>query len=769
MAVLSLATVATVTEGGGTDNAVAPFDIRPFALPNTAPHEVWFEEPRDITRLVVEFNDAVPDKLVVSYQRKVWPETRLEELSKNHPGGFGWVHQDDWFNGHWQRAAVVVTKLDERRAEITFKGIQTELPQADLGDYDVTFRRTYAVKVDAKGNPAIKSVYTTSAPAHTDLRIELDAGIATPGGDALSSEGYNAAVGAVQEVAYESTRCLQLGVDHMAPAHAYSGDDGMVKFTFGGESFTISLVSLEQEGPIWYEDLGVFITKAADPTTFAQYRERIKGLKTISQQVLGHPEQSLAGAHNGQPRPHVDNYNLGCTGAAQRFWLEPNGDVTLHGRNVWWLPSMHPERWKNESREAGRFYFGLETWRITARQPDPEPVMAYNIAARKEGLSVEQQSFAVPLLTPILAGDWQGGDPMVALLRFRFQNDGTAPARAELPIHYTQDGARTGQGGNQDDHRISRGPLDTLTVQGSRILSSFKGKPCVRCAAGHGHGRGAAGRHGAADARTPARRNAARPWSRFPMWCPTGTTELAALDGLSFEACYPQVTEYWRNVAGRGATVQAPEPQLGALHTSHLAHVLMADYKMPDGLVNTSVGTSTYGNFSNESCMIVHELDQRGLHDEARQRLDLWIKYQGTVAQPGNFTDYDGMYYGAGGFECRAPTTSTTAGCCGAWPSTTCSPRDAAWFAKSGRLGHRRGRLGLPPAAEHHDGPAALARLGARLPAGGQPGGRDRLLLLAVHQRADLARRGIRGPGPGGGGPSRGGARARRGRRLRRT
>ena len=90
------------------------------------------------------------------------------------------------------------------------------------------------------------------------------------------------------------------------------------------------------------------------------------------------------------------------------------------------------------------------------------------------------------------------------------------------------------------------------------------------------------------------------------------------------------------------------------LHTAHLAHVLMADYKMPDGLINTSVGTSTYGNFSNESCMIVSELDQRGMYAERRQRLDLWIKYQGTVEQPGNFTDYKGMYYGAGGFECGA-------------------------------------------------------------------------------------------------------------------
>ena len=63
-----------------------------------------------------------------------------------------------------------VTKLNQRRAEIAFHGIKTELPQANLGNYDVTFRRTYAVKVDAEGDPVIRSVYTTSAPTHTELR-----------------------------------------------------------------------------------------------------------------------------------------------------------------------------------------------------------------------------------------------------------------------------------------------------------------------------------------------------------------------------------------------------------------------------------------------------------------------------------------------------------------------------------------------------------------------------------------------------------------------
>lgn len=656
LAAICLAAVCARAEEQGKARIDPPFNILPFGLLNAASNEVWFEEPRDIVRLEVKFDGAVPEDVAVSYQRKVWPETRLEESSKNHPGGFGWIGQDDWFNGHWQHAAAEVEKLSENRASITFKGLKTEFPKGKLGDYDVPFRRTYAVKVEAKGNPAITAVHTMSAPAHTKLCVELDAGKETPDGGVMALEGYNAVV--VGSVERNSSRRCRIAVDHMAPAHAYSGDEGMVKFTYGKdpfstsqvnpqrETFTISLVSLQEQGPIWYEELGVFITRADDPTTFAQYQESIKGEKTISQQVLEHEEQSLDGARMGQPRPHLDNYNLGCAGAAQRFWLDFNGDITLFKRNVTWLPSMHPERWKNTGGDAGRFYFGLENWRFTSRHPDPEPVMAYNITAQKEGLSVEQQSFAVPLLTPILDGDWQGGDTMVALLRFRFQNDGAVAIRAELPIQYTQEGGRS----NQSSHAIPRGVLDTLTVQGNRILSSFEDKQYVRCTLDTAMAVEAQG-----DTVLVSRElqpgESCDVVVKIPYVVPEDDKERTALDGLNFDACQPQVAEYWRGVAGQGARVEAPEPQLGALHTSHLAHVLMADYKMPDGLVNTSVGTSTYGNFSNESCMIVNELDQRGAKDEAQKRLDLWIKYQGTVEQPGNFTDYKGMYYGADGFE----------------------------------------------------------------------------------------------------------------------
>jgi len=129
--------------------------------------------------------------------------------------------------------------------------------------------------------------------------------------------------------------------------------------------------------------------------------------------------------------------------------------------------------------------------------------------------------------------------------------------------------------------------------------------------------------------------------------------DLAALDGLQFDRCYRVTADFWRTMTRQGAQLACPEPHLTALHASHLSHVSITDSPMPEGggLVNTSVGTSTYGNFANEACMVIHELDQRGLHEEARRRIEVWIKYQGTAPQPGKFTDYDGMYFGAGGFE----------------------------------------------------------------------------------------------------------------------
>jgi hypothetical protein len=241
-------------------------------------------------------------------------------------------------------------------------------------------------------------------------------------------------------------------------------------------------------------------------------------------------------------------------------------------------------------------------------------------------------------------------------MRFRFHNLGDSPVEARLPIRYSGDSRRGFHffhiDPGQTDHMVPRSPMDTLALNENRITSLYENRAVLRCVC-----ETAMAALAECDAvnllktLNPGERCEA--FLRIPYLAPGLEKELDALSRLDFDKCREEVTRFWRQENRKGSVLRSPTPQLDSLHASHLSHVEITDFAMPDApdLINTSVGSSTYGNFSNESCMIVQELDQRGFHDDCRRRLDLWIKYQGTATQPGNFSDFDGMYYGAGGFE----------------------------------------------------------------------------------------------------------------------
>lgn len=659
------AALAPAAGAGPADTGPAPgFDIVPFALPDCEPGEVRFEEPRDIREIVVGFRGPPPVRLAVRYLRKTWPQTRLESARASaDPCGFGWTPIDDWFNGEWQEAAVLVRPGGATALAVTFRGLSAEIP--DAAAYDVTYRRTVGVRVEVPDPQQIEWVraYTTSAPTATRLRVELDAGRPTPG-RRVGVMGYNAQVGELAAVHAVSAarqavelqpgqdRVFELGVSHMRPAHPYGNDDGHVTFALDADTFTVSLPDLEREGPVWYAEQGVYVARADDPTRFADYRRGLAGQKTLNQRTRELPEQTYAGAYNGQPRPHAVSTNLGWPHERQRFRVEADGDLVLHRWNVTSLRGADTDRFRCDG--DARFFFGLERTAVVAREADPAPVPAYVVRARDGTIAVEQRSLAVPLEGAPGAGSPRGDATIVALVRFRFENLGDAPATAELPIAYSQRSGRSenAYAGGQDDYLVPRGERDSLIVDGGRLFSSWQGAAVLRTAwegtmAPAARGRGV------------VFRQLLRPGERcelvvkVPFIALDRPAELAALDRLRFDRCDREAGGFWRAQGRQGAQLSCPEPHLTSVHASHLAHVLINDPVMPDGsgLVNTSVGTSTYGNFANEACMVVHELDERGLHDEARRRLEVWIRYQGTARQPGNFTDYEGMYYGAGGFE----------------------------------------------------------------------------------------------------------------------
>jgi hypothetical protein len=649
------------------------FDIAPFALPNSPGGEAQFEEARDVEMVEVVFAGAPPAHPKLQYMRKVWPHTRIE-LAENvdleGPGRFGWQRVDDLFTPAWVDATVEVVPAGARAVRFTFKPLRNELPEFPAAEqYDVTYRRTVAVRVADSPTPirAVR-VFTRSQPARSKLRVQLHAGAHTAATQ-IDLSGYNAAIRRVTPG--PGTRAegnhlfidaepasFQVEIEHMLPAHRYAHDDGHVLFTLGQDAFTISLTALEKQGPIWFAEAGIYIAHADDPETFQQYRARTQRDRTIAARVSGLPEQSLAGAMNGQPRPHPIPYVFGCKHARQKFWLEPNGDVVL---NEWMLltpPGRDTPKWKNDGN--GRFFFGLERWAVEGRHNDPWPVMAYNLQFLRDDVRVQQKCFGVPLAQSILAGEPAPDDTLVALVRFSFENTGDRPATAELPVAYSHKSSRsvnrreelTREKRSQTDALIPLGEREKLTIDGDRLVGDFQGTPVLRLTfqtemAALPEGDGVRFRKEL----QPGER--CELLLRIPYVALESAAEIDALRGLDFARCYDEMARYWRTESRKGAQIHTPDAHLNAAYAGHLPITLMSDFGYPDGsgIVNTSVGACTYGNYTNESVMIIEELEQRGLVDEVRRRLAVWTRFQGSVGLIGRFTDHEGVFYGAGGLE----------------------------------------------------------------------------------------------------------------------
>lgn len=681
---LVLGTLLTCAAAWLSTHALAsetqPLDLVPSALPGTPANEVRFEDPREIREVIVTLKSAAPEDLGLSYLHKTWRRKR-QELLDPAIGSFqlGWKAVDDWFNVAWDRGAVHVEKTGQRTAVLRFEPLSKEGVPFNAGDVD--YRYTLGIRVDGVTPEAIERIelYTASKPTRTRIRVMLDAGKPVNVKE-VELSGHNCEISNLE--AGRGTKPLErsrvgllegapaqrdflVDVRHLVSPHRFAHDEGLVTFGMADQAFTISMDSLLAQGPIWYEDGGFFVAPASDLTSFDAYRREVRrrgGLGrtgeasgmpaaegSIASMVRQMPEQSLSGARLGQPERHPVAMMLGCKYNQNRFRIETDGDLTMENGYG--------------SDRAHRFFFGMGRWSRVANYTDPAPALIYHVERRNGVLRVHQESFAVPLLKPV-GEDLSADDPTVCLVRFTLRNEGHLPIKATLPIEFSsrsqhtrhpyQDGPRSG---------VPAGPRDALTLTNYPGTASEANveRLLVSTTDGKLEVRGAIRTSMTVDPNSEAldlRRELAPGDScevlmKVARKSISTEQERASLARLDYEALRRQTARFWSDQVSPWAELKTPEPELNAFHKAHLAHQMISDHRMPgeDDLISTSVGADAYGNYGNESTMVIQELEERGLQEEARKRLALWIKYQGTAKLAGRFSEQEGVFYGSGGTE----------------------------------------------------------------------------------------------------------------------
>jgi hypothetical protein len=609
-----------------TSVLAAPMDVAPFGLSLPAGHGLMWEDPREIHRVVIHFQEppAASDGIRLEYWGSRWPKQRLPKDRQPGGGDVGWMELGNWYKYDWRRADCVVA-ANGRQCTFTFQPLNArEFP--DEKEYPATFRYTLKLRVvSAAPLPPIDhfEVFTDSVLEPRALQLAWARRPARP----VEVSAFNGWVEGT-EPGRDRRTLVRLRVAANPDPNTF--DRTLVTARNGDDVFTVAVDDLAQ-GALFLPHFGVAVLPADDPRDYAAVAaaQRAAGRQTLHARVSDLPEQTWSAAWKGMPPKKSPIYfPLGLDGGRQRFRLHPDGstdfrsnDHYLRGR-----PGRETRRLDLE-QPGGRLAFGLPN-RPSFRTLAEEGLPIVTTVWDREGLQVQQTAFVTALEGLRSSGPAPEGDTFAVLL-LRFQVTNTTPTNAEvnLPLEF------------------SRGPL-RLDDQGRAWVGERLRAQLIPIG--------------------PARLDTAQPgctWSLAPgasgelvvklAYVPlTEPAEQSALASLDFKRELEAATDYWRRRLNQRAVLMTPEPMLNEFYRSHAMHLLVNCEREPGSDRRFArVGSFSYGAYGNESCMMVVDLDRRGYHDEARQCLDAWLHYQGSVALPGDFAGRQGVLYGAGSYE----------------------------------------------------------------------------------------------------------------------
>ena len=679
-AVINLGNATAADQAALPASAGAPVDVAPWG--ERASWEdgkavgIWWEDPRDLHRVVVTFAETPSDpaKAKLQWWQSRWPERRIPRDHPSGAGESGWGQLGDLYQGRWQEADAAL-QADGRTWTYTFRPVnEKEFPT--LRDFPAPYRTTMRLRLLFEG-PAPKvdrfETYTDSVWRSVEAGVEW-------GGTAKSEErwdgsveAFNGYTGPISPLvpgvgastvtptgpsAWQSTvqdipDGVKLLVWFMESPNANTFDSTVITVRTARHSFSFNPAVVAKGGTVLCPADGVVVCPANEAvlaqrkrradglagwSAFREATERVKtnATRTLYARIFDEPEQSLARALAEQPpRPGRIYLPLGTEGGRQRFGVNADGSVFCVNDRIDHPPGKDtPRRRWGGRRLTYRFGFPAKP---DKRWIEDDSLPIIHTQWEREGIRYTQTAFATRLDPGSLGfPDLHADDTTVLMLRIAVENAAGHDAPAAITLSLVADDR----------------PLE-LRDRGGLLYAKTGSDDLLR---------------GAYEIRADADRsieNGQMVWSgelpagesadlvlAIPFITLDQPDEIERLRGLDFNREFERVKEFWRRRADAGAQIRTPIAELTHFYRATVSHLLInCGREVGADRLAARVGSFGYGVYGNESCMMITDLDRRGFHAEAERCLETFLHYQGTVQLPGDYASQEGTFNGANGWE----------------------------------------------------------------------------------------------------------------------
>lgn len=401
---------------------------------------------------------------------------------------------------------------------------------------------------------------------------------------------------------WDFSRPIELRLKYKARGLSIT-DKTVLRIEVDDKAFGVYVDDVLDEGAVYYEGAGVYVTKANYRLSIADYKKEFLGKATILEQVRSMPDQSF-----GQAMAHVhhsvqDNsptmLSLACGNT--KFIVKENAQIY---------------RWGNvDDNEPGAFRVTAAFGSLEMKDPKRyllggwQPVLVNEY--EQNGVRYKQTSFVADFRDEPMEGrPWWYSDKPVFVCEFEIKNiteshkgalvsldfDGDVFKRLKADVAKVEGGVTAVFDGKVKAFAdTSSAVMLDVKVDGGKLV--FSGE-----LAGH---------------------VAERVTLYIPGWdvLPDEYTCLGGADKLLW-----RTQGYWNRILNEGMQVNIPEPMLLNVIRASVVHCLLAARNEAAGeRVSPWISADRYGPLESESQAIIVGLDEMGMSDFARKGLEFFL------------------------------------------------------------------------------------------------------------------------------------------------